>query len=275
MSLKIIALGTGVCVNGCIPGPFRAPPGFLVDYNGNLLLLEASEGIRMRIEQAGYDYSKIAHLAITHAHPDHAALPQFIQSKLCRALWCGPGPGVSDLTIYMQETFVPGFEQVWAWHQPENGNKSNAFPDKFKFQVQAIRGGWKEEIFSGLTLSAFGVYHGFGQHLALGYRIECKEGIVVYIGDAGLTDSLFVQSEKADLLITDCAARLGQEYTGGYGHMGPKQGGELAYRGQVKELWLTHYEGFDTPQAMEAECRKSGFAGKLKVATDGIVWEAK
>lgn len=274
MSLKVIALGTGVCANGCVPGARRSPPGFLVDYNGHLLLLDAGEGVRYRLEDEGYDYGRVSHVALSHVHPDHAALPQFMQAKLCRALWGSADPGVNELNIYMHEASVEGFAQVWAWHHPEAGGKLNHFPEKFNNTLIPLRGGWEQEIFLGLKLQAFGVYHGFGQHPALGFRITTADGVVVYTGDAGLTDSLFANADKADLLIADSGERIGHEYTAGYGHMGPGQCGLIAFRSQAKELWMTHYVGFDAPAAMEAEARKAGYSGRVKVATDSLVWEA-
>jgi len=273
MSFKVITLGSGVCANRCIPGPRRYPPGFLVDYQGKLLLLDVSEGARFRLDDEGYDYGDVACAALSHVHPDHAALEPFLQARLCRALWGKATPESPNLRVFMHETSVPGFEQAWNWHHPEAGGKLNHFPDKFQFQVLPIRGGWEEEIFPGLRLKAFGVYHGFGQHPAMGFRLQTKDLTVVYTGDCGLTDSLFKEVEKADLLIADAGVNIGQDYTGGYGHMTPKQDGLLAYRGQVKELWLTHYVGLDTSAAMEADARLEGFTGTVKVATDGLRWE--
>lgn len=272
MPLKVIALGAGVCATCGVKGPRRYPPGFLIDYNGQLLLLEASEGIRFRIEDAGYDYGKVAHIALSHVHPDHAALPQLLQSKLCRVLWGPEAEGIHHATVYMHEASVEGFEAVWKWHHPEAGDELHHFPDKFVFDLIPMRTGFDHEIFPGLHLKAFGVYHGFGQHPALGFRVETPEAIVVYTGDAGLTDSLFVNVAGADLLISDSSVRLGQAYTGGYGHLEAGQSGMLATQGHVKTLWLTHYLGLDEPAAMEHAVRQAGFTGQVAVVADQQIW---
>lgn len=274
MSLKVIALGTGICLNGCNSGPRRFPPGFLIEYNNELLLLDAAESVRYRIEDEGYDIGDIANIALTHVHPDHAAIAQLLQAKLCRVLWGESQPHMKEATVYMHEASAQGFEAVWNWHHPEAGGKLNHMPDKFQFKIEPIRSGWERDVIPGLTLKPFGVYHGFGQHPALGYRIETKERIIVYTGDAGITDSLFENVANADLLIADAGTRVGQSYTAGYGHMAPDQCGMLAAHSGVKELWLTHYIGLDEPPAMEAEVRKQGYNGALKIATDGLVWKS-
>jgi len=274
MALKIIALGTGVCTNGLDDGmPNRYPPGFLVDYNNQLLLLDASEGVRYRIQKAGYDYGFLEHVAITHAHPDHCALPQLIQAKLCRVLW---DKGKNDieklknLAIYMHEDLARGFQAVWDWHHPEG---TEVYKGTENWKVEPVGLNWEKEIFSGLKLKAFNVYHGFGQHPSLGYRIETDNAVIVYTGDTGLTDSLFDDVFGADLLIIDSAVPVGRGYTGGYGHLAPEQIGLLAYRSQVKNVWLTHYPSIDTNEAMQNALREQGYTGGIQVVKDNDVWQ--
>jgi ribonuclease BN (tRNA processing enzyme) len=82
-----------------------------------------------------------------------------------------------------------------------------------------------------------------------------------------------VIAQSADLFIADCQTRVGQEYTGGYGHMGPRQVGDIALKAGVKKVWLTHYMGIDAPDVVLAEVRAAGYFGDVKLAADGDRFE--
>jgi ribonuclease BN (tRNA processing enzyme) len=122
-------------------------------------------------------------------------------------------------------------------------------------------------------LKAVSVYHGFGRHPAMGFRLTTPWGVVAYTGDSGVCEGVRVLAQSADLLISDCQTRVGQEYTGGYGHMGPKQCGDLALKAGAKRLWLTHYHDFDSAEVMLAEVRSAGYFGEAKLAQDGDRYE--
>jgi ribonuclease BN (tRNA processing enzyme) len=146
MSLKVIALGTGVCTDTSHTSNPRQPPGFLVIAGGLHLLLDCSEGIRFRLRQAGIDVTDVTHVAVTHAHPDHAALPQFIQAKFCRHLF-GEHKAHSDhLRIYLPKILARDFPQVWNWHQPEN---DGGYWKEFAPQIVGMDDGFEEELSPG------------------------------------------------------------------------------------------------------------------------------
>ena len=271
MSLKVIALGTGVCADTSHTLVSRQPPGFLLDIDGMYLLFDCSEGIRFRLKNVEVDISQVTHVAVSHAHPDHAALPQFIQSKFVRNLYGASDPRATELYIYLPHILARDFPQVWNWHQPENAGR---YWDDFVPEIIGMEDGFAKEISASVTLRARSVYHGHGRHPAMGFRVETPDGIIAYTGDTGVCDNLKKIAEDTDLLIADCQTRVGQEYTGGYGHMGPRQCGELALRSGVKELWLTHYYDFDTSDAMLAEVRAAGYFGKTILAVDGMVWQS-
>lgn len=265
----MIALGTGVCLSTTKDTANRQPPGFLVEVDGQFILLDCSEGIRFRLIAAGVDIAAVSHVAVSHSHPDHAALPQFIQSKFCRCLFDPKEKDAGKLHVYLPKILARDFPQVWNWHQPEN---DGGYWNEFAPEIVGMEDGWSAEILPSVTLRAINVYHGFGRHPAMGFRVETPYGIVAYTGDTGVCEGARKIAKDADLLIADCSSRVGQEYTGGYGHMGPRQCGELALGNRVKEMWLTHYFHFDTPEVMLAEVRAGGFFGKAHVAVDGQEW---
>ena len=273
MSLRVLALGTGVCSDTPHTKKARQPPGFLISINEELhLLFDCSEGIRFRCVASGVLPSAITHVFITHSHPDHVALPQFIQSKFCYFLFDNQhhDPRATELNVYMPQLLARDFPQVWNWHQPEN---DGGYWNEFEPKIIGMKDGYTVQIAEGVRLHAVNLYHGYGRHPAMGFRLETPDGILAYTGDCGVCDGVNVIAKDADLLIADCSTRVGQEYTGGYGHMGPKQCGDFALKNNVKELWLTHYFDLDAPEAMLGEVRAAGFFGKSIVATDGLEWK--
>jgi ribonuclease BN (tRNA processing enzyme) len=184
-------------------------------------------------------------------------------------------PRKGDLNIYLPALLARDFPQVWNWHQPENDGKYwEGEGLTFAPKIIPMDDGYSQEIAPGITLKAYSVYHGFGRHPAMGFRLETTYGTVAYTGDSGLCDGARAVADKADLFICDCSTRVGQEYTGGYGHMGPRQAGDVALKAGAKAMWLTHYFDIDAPEVMLAEVREGGFFGTTKLATDGDVWKA-
>lgn len=267
MGLKVIALGTGVCANGYLPGEERHPPGFLVDVDGLLILLDCSEGIRYRINAAGYDYGDVGHIAVSHGHPDHAALPQFIQAKYCRFLWSEhPKPAVCN--IYMPSQLVDRFPSVWDWHQPES--KGKYWPDltpvffSMDDRSEAI-------LAPGIKLKSFSVPHGFGLHPSVCFRLETPHGAIAYSGDSGVCDALVEAAAETELFICEASFRIGFVDAEKYGHLTPFAAGELAKRARTKKLRLTHYTHLDHDQAMLSSVREAEYHGDAALAKDGDV----
>lgn len=269
MPVKIIALGTGVCSNGYGPETDRHPPGFLVDADGVMVLLDCSEGIRYRLHAAGVDYGFVQHVAITHGHPDHAALPQFLQAKSCRRIFGNDHPEFGVCNVYMPPRLVEKFPDVWDWHQPELEKK---YWPEFTPNFVAMGEEGSVGIAPGMTLKSFPVTHGFGRHPAVAYRLETPDGVVAYSGDSGLCDGLMRAAKNADLFICEQSFRVGYEDTARYGHLTPRQVGEAASRAGAKKVRLTHYLGLDDEGEVIADIRAGGFDGDVERAKDGDVW---
>ncbi len=269
MPTKVIALGTGVCSNGYCSLPERQPPGFLVDADGVLVLFDCSEGIRYRLEAAGYDYGYVQHVAVTHAHPDHAALPQFLQAKSCRRIFADNHPEFGVCDIYMPSDLVTGFEAVWQWHLPENGGQ---YWKEFTPRFVPMGEGSSVGIAPGITLKSFPVYHAFGRHPCVAYRLETPDGVIAYSGDSAKCDGLIEAARGADLFICEQAFRLGYDDAVKYGHLTPRDVGEVCAEAEPDHVRLVHYIGLDKEDDVIAEIRKAGFKGNVRHARDMDVW---
>src|SRR3989344_2865428 len=98
--MKLTILGSGTDASE-LPGiKDRYPPGYLVEFGKEKILFECSEDIRFRLEKIKVDYTSLKHLAISHSHPDHYELPEFVQSVWNNLLWSGRSKKVHNLTIY-------------------------------------------------------------------------------------------------------------------------------------------------------------------------------
>jgi len=74
-----------------------------------------------------------------------------------------------------------------------------------------------------------------------GYRFLLEEKTLVYATDTGICNNLFALSSKADLLITECSFRSGQQDEQ-WPHLNPEEAAGLAKRAQVKKMALIHFD---------------------------------
>lgn len=264
--MRLLALGTGTCVHP--PGtPRRLPPLFALDVSETpapqWVLFDCSEGARWRLADAGVDPLEVAHVALSHPHPDHAALPQLVQARACEASFGRAAGRALPLAIYMPEASARSITDLWRWHAPEDDGVPTT---RFALEVVGAGDGFARELFAGVTLRGREVVHGGAP--ALAWRVEAPSGVFAYSGDSGVCDALVDIAAGADLFVCEGAARVGATAMRGR-HLTPREAGDIARRAGVKSLWLTHYDGRDGDAAMIADARASGFVGALRVARDG------
>ena len=155
--VEITMLGTGATV----PTPERLLPGILVrDRVGNVVLLDAGEGVQLRLSRAGVSPSSIDVIAVTHEHGDHVnGLPGLLQSMYV-------GGRSRELRILAPESV--------AWYVSE---ALEAREDRLGFRVDIVRlkgrGSLELSKASGdvATISWFPVCHSVE---AYGFRLEWR-----------------------------------------------------------------------------------------------------
>jgi ribonuclease BN (tRNA processing enzyme) len=77
--------------------------------------------------------------------------------------------------------------------------------------------------------------------LALGYRIEAEGKMVAYCTDTGYCENAVRLGRNADLLITECAYRSGEEDPD-WPHLNPETAARIAQEAMAKKLVLTHFD---------------------------------
>ena len=268
--VRLHVLGSGTCL-GPLPGAVpRMPPLFAVELPGALLLLDCSEGARFRLAAAGLDAAAVSHVAVTHPHADHAALPQFLQGRSCEAIY-RPGRSLA-LSLFLPRASAEALPALFAFHQPEDGG---AGPSRYALSVVGVEDSFSQELAPGVVLRAYAVHHGHGRNPAVAYRVEAGDVVLAYSGDTGLCDGVIAAARGATLFVCEASTRIGEDMARGYGHLSPIQAGAVARDAGARSLVLTHHTGLDADEAMLVDCRASGYGGPTRVARDGDVYELR
>jgi ribonuclease BN (tRNA processing enzyme) len=108
----------------------------------------------------------------------------------------------------------------------------------------------------------------------LGYRFELDGRIIAYCPDTGVCDNAVMLAEDADLLITECSHKPG-ENSPQWPHLNPQDASEIALRAKAKRLALTHFDAgrYTTIQErLDAVKSVTDFNGII-AANDGMVLE--
>jgi len=107
----------------------------------------------------------------------------------------------------------------------------------------------------------------------LGYQISIDGKLITYATDTGLCENLYKISENADIFITECSYKIGQEKWG-WPHLKPEEAAMVAKKSNCKMLVLTHFDAsiFKTKRQRKKACFKARkIFNNTKFATDGLI----
>jgi ribonuclease BN (tRNA processing enzyme) len=234
----------GAC--GGWPEPGQACSGFLVEYDGFRLLLDAGYGIVPRLLQR-VRAAEVDAVFITHGHPDHCAdLNPLLRA---RAMADDPAP---PLPVYAP---AGALDAVLALDRP--GMLDSAYdlrplaPDleigPFRAQVRMLPH-WMPD--AGIRLSAGGA-------------------ALAYTGDSGPSSEVVALAAGADLLVAE-ATHVVELPPGTPPYLTTARiAGQQAAAAGVGRLLLTHlWPGTDPATAVAAA--GSAYTGRLGVASAGV-----
>jgi ribonuclease BN (tRNA processing enzyme) len=244
--VKIIFLGTN--------GWFDTKTGYtictLIKTKTANIILDAGMGL-VRADKY-LDPALPTYMFLSHLHLDHIiglhALPKFRFPQ--------------GLTVFVAKQLKPALfayiDQPFTMAIKKLPFKVNIVQAKSSFNLNTIKIQTRELVHSSVCL---------------GYRFDFNKKIISYCTDTGLCESAFYLADKADLLITECALRQGQDAQG-WPHLDPRHAGMLARQAKVKRLVMTH---FDADNHRTLNSRKTAQAQAKKVflnscaARDGLI----
>ncbi|MDD1692888.1 MAG: ribonuclease Z [Methanoregula sp.] len=105
-----------------------------------------------------------------------------------------------------------------------------------------------------------------------GYRLTLDGRVVTYCIDTGICDNAVTLARDADLLITECGLKPGQE-SPGWPHLNPENAIDIAQKAHAKRLALMHF-GAEVYRTLDDRCAvqkqfEKAYPG-LVVATDDL-----
>ena len=236
------------------PTPSRFGSSYVFQFDKNQLMIDCGPAATQKLVNAGFWPTEIDYLFITHHHFDHDAdLPCFL---LCR--WDQSIGKENRLQIYgptLTEKITEGIigeDGLFAhdWKARVNHPLSQ--------RIHVNRGGklprkppivFSKDIGPGEVIEKddFKVTTALAEHVqpyldSLAYRIDTKEGSVVFTGDTQPCDSVIELSKGADALV--CMCWDDQEVMDSTGEMqgqcGTVGAAEMAQKSGVRKLVLSH-----------------------------------
>lgn len=212
--MKIIFLGT----NGWYATSVGNTVSILIITNDFYIILDAGDGI-YKIDQYINDEKPII-LLLSHLHLDHIiglhslAKFDFNQSIIIYG-YKGTNQGLSRIFKHPYSSPITDLPLNVQIHEIDEGTHNFGFPCTSKLLLHADP--------------------------CLGYRLELENKVITYCTDTGLCTNLFELAKDADLLITECSYKPGQEEWG-WPHLKPKEAAEVAIKSNVKKMILTHFD---------------------------------
>lgn len=243
--MKIFFLGT----NGWYDSSMGNTICTLIKTRDCNILLDAGYGLCKADRYI--DIKKPTVILLSHLHLDHLAgihsLAKFDLPK--------------GLTIYVSSEMKQGL--VNFFDAPYTMN-----PLQFSFKT-TLKISRKNFTIPGARIYTRELVHPGG---SLGYRIETEDKSIVYCTDTGVCENAVLLADKANLLISECALRKGQDDRG-WPHLTPEDAAQIAKKGKVKKLVLTHFDAYNystKKQRNQAQsCARQIFPQTI-AATDGM-----
>ncbi len=231
---------------GAYPQPGQPCSGFLVDWDGFLVVMDLGHGTLACLLEQVPDVD-IDAVVITHEHPDHCIDLQ----GLFRILTYGP-PRPHRIPLYCPREVVTrlnGLEPDQDLHDA--------------FQVHHLPGSYALGPF---TLRSWELPHFVAN---MGIRLDARDGAIAYTGDTGPDPQLAELGRGVDLFIVDATDRPGETAQTERNLLTATEAGQWAARAGAHRVLLTHFWPGNDPEA-SVNAARDEFDGDVVAAVRGL-----
>jgi len=249
--VKLTILGSGTTFTT----KQRNAPGYILEIGQDRVLLDAGEGTKKRIIEAGFDIYNISHIFITHFHIDHineipAILWDFSGQRQGKNLYFYGPPGFKKLFKEWTNLLFPGLlaKKFFKVIIKECGKDS--------FNLKDVR-----------IKTEPGDKHGLVKYQnSVFFRFEHQNKSFVYAGDVhyDYPKELIAISQNADVLLIESANPDQKKVAD---HLTPSQAGKIATEAGVKKLVLTHFYPTCEKYDLKKQAQKT-YKGPIVLAKD-------
>lgn len=247
--------------SGAVPSAERDTTSLVVEHLGQLLLVDCGGSPVQRLRRLGLDPLRLAAVAITHLHADHAyGLPALVQSLV---LLGRRGP----LPVVCRPEHVDALQALLTLFNLLGRERSIAVP----LEPIDLVPGARALSLSGLTLTTASNAHGSMPNFAV--RVDVGGRSFVYSSDTEPCDPVVDLARGADTLVHE--ATFPERDRGRFGtHSTAADAGAVAARAGVRRLILAHVEAdyHGELAALAAEARRR-FDGPVEVARELTFYE--
>jgi ribonuclease BN (tRNA processing enzyme) len=244
----------------------RSGPCALVQFKGQLFLVDAGNGTQARLNELGVPPGKFAALMLTHHHVDHN---EEFAALLLRSVM---RPGTSEIigppkTRELVDFTLKFYQEDLAYRLGRNGR---TLQDLGKAEVREVQGG---EAFAlgEVKVSTARMVHSIH---TVAYRFEAAGQSIVVSGDTDYSENLVKLAKDADILVIDGGgAVMRRNGGGGQGagagvHANLQGVARMAQESGAKRLVLTHIPGNNVDDEATARAIGEIYKGTVIVGRD-------
>ena len=248
--MRIMQLGKSSATPSCS----EYNVGYLIDLDGDYLLLESPPSIINQLNNAGINTNRIKWVYISHRHGDHIlGIPMLLVDAYARKNY-------KTWNICIHRSLRDKIVRLIHIVYPELDNYIDQY---VRFHI--LTPDCEEYITEQYSLTITPALHGVE---SFAVRISSYDKSVVYTGDTGYSDKIILLAENANLLIHETGAGYEKEQETEK-HSTAYQAGMIANKANCEKLWLTHLNRFDKDFiARSIQTAQLEFNGQVDVVKD-------